>query len=57
MVTKQQLASALVKAKDETRESLQLLWDNVNKGQKKQILKNPEVVEMFDRFGVVYENS
>lgn len=57
MVTKQQLTSALVKAKDETRESLQLLWDNVNKGQKKQILKKPEVVEMFDRFGVVYENS
>ena len=57
MVTKQQLASALVKAKDETRESLQLLWDNVNKGQKKQILKKEEVVEMFDRFGVVYENS
>ena len=57
MVTKQQLASALVKAKDETRESLQLLWNNVNKGQKKQILKNEEVVEMFDRFGVVYENS
>ena len=57
MVTKQKLSSGLSKAKDETRESLQLLWNNVNKGQKKQILKNPEVVEMFDRFGVVYENS
>lgn len=57
MVTKQKLASGLRKAKDETRESLQLLWDNVNKGQKKQILKNPEVKAMLDRFGVVYENS
>ena len=57
MVTKQQLASALVKAKDETRESLQLLWDNVNKGQKKQILKRTEVKAILDRFGVDYENS
>ena len=39
----------------ETREALQMLWDNVNKGQKKQILKKPEIAEMFTRYGVTTE--
>ena len=52
-----ELYMAVEHAQEEAREALQLLWDNVNKGQKKQILKKEEVVEMFDRFGVVYENS
>lgn len=48
---------AVEHAQEEAREALQLLWDNVNKGQKKQILKVPEVVEMFDRFGVQYKDE
>ena len=47
-----ELEDAVTAAKIETRDALQLLWDNVNKGQKKQIIKNEEVKEMFDRFGV-----
>lgn len=39
----------------QTKDALQLLWDNVNKGQKNKILKNEEVKAMFDRYGVVYE--
>lgn len=39
-----------------TRDSLQLLWDKVNKGQKKQILKNEQIKAMFDRYGVDYES-
>ena len=53
---KTKLDASVQEAKNTTKESLQLLWDNVNKGQKKQILKNPEVKEMFDRFGVEYES-
>lgn len=52
-----ELYLAVEHARDEAREALQLLWDNVNKGQKKQILKKPEVIEMFDRFGVDYLDS
>lgn len=39
-----------------TKEALQLLWDNVNKGQKKKILKNQEVKDMFDLYQVEYDN-
>lgn len=49
-------ATDLKKATDariaETREALQLLWNNVNKGQRKQILKKPEIAELFERYGV-----
>lgn len=38
-----------------TKDSLQMLWDNINKGQQKQIIKNEKVKEMFDRYGVEYE--
>ena len=39
-----------------TKEALQLLWDNVNKGQKNKILKNQEVKDMFDLYQVEYDN-
>ena len=51
-----ELDQAIELAREEARAALQLLWNNVNKGQKKQILKDPEVVEMFDRFGVDYSD-
>ena len=51
-----ELELAVFAAKVEARNALQLLWDNVNKGQKKQIIKNEEVKEMFDRFGVDYSD-
>ena len=51
-----ELELAVFAAKVEARNALQLLWDNVNKGQKKQIIKNEEVKEMFDRFGVNYSD-
>lgn len=41
--------------KEETRVALQLLFDNVNKGQKKQIVKDPVIRTLFDRYGVKYE--
>lgn len=52
---KNKLTEATNANMEQTREALRLLWDNVNKGQKKQILKKPEVKDMFDRYGVKYE--
>ena len=52
---KQYLTAAVSAAKDEYRESLQTLWNNVNKGQRKQLLKKPEIKAILDRFGVSYE--
>lgn len=39
----------------ETKDALQLLWDNVNKGQKKKLYKMPEIKDLLDRYGVVVE--
>lgn len=41
--------------KEETRTALQLLYDSVNKGQRKQIVKDPVIRALFDRYGVKYE--
>lgn len=41
--------------KSETREALQLLYDNLNKGQQKKIAEVPEVAELFSRYGVEVE--
>lgn len=41
--------------KSETQEALQLLYDNLNHGQKKKIASVPEVAELFERYGVEVE--
>lgn len=51
---KEKLDASVKEAKNTTKECLQTLWDNINKGQQKQILKSAEIKEMFDRFGVDY---
>jgi hypothetical protein len=38
-----------------TREALQLIWDNTNKGQRRQLLKNPDIAALLLRYGVVTE--
>lgn len=35
-----------------TREALQLLWDNINKGQRKQLYKDEQIKALLDRYGV-----
>lgn len=40
---------------NETHEALQLIWDNTNKGQRNKMLKNEQIKELLDRYGVVYE--
>jgi hypothetical protein len=54
-MTRTELNNALAAAKEEYRESLQTVWDGVNKGQKKQLLKNEQIKAILDRFGVVTE--
>lgn len=39
---------------NETKEALQTMYDALNKGQKKQIVKNENVKKLFDKYGVVY---
>lgn len=51
---KQLLKQRVAEAKTETGKALQTLFDNVNKGQKKQLVKRQEIKELFDRYGVDY---
>lgn len=55
MTTKHKLETAVKAHKAETKEALQLLYDNVNKGQRKQLIKKAEIKALFDRYGVEYE--
>lgn len=55
MTTKTKLTQAVEAHKAETKEALQLLYDNVNKGQRKQLVKRAEIKALFDRYGVEYE--
>ena len=38
----------------ETQAALQTVYDALNQGQQKKILKDERVKELFDRYGVVY---
>lgn len=38
----------------ETKTALQTMYDALNHGQQKQIVKNAEVKALFDRYGVNY---
>ena len=39
---------------EETRAALQTVYDALNSGQQKKILKDAGVKELFDRYGVEY---
>lgn len=52
---KDYLYTKTAEVKNETREALQLVYDNLNQGQQKKILKEEAVKVLFDRYGVQYE--
>ena len=41
----------------ETAEALQTVFEALNQGQQKKILKNKKVKTLFDRYGVEYESE
>lgn len=51
---KQDLLNAVQNVKTETRNALQTMYDAMNHGQQKQIIKNEAVKTLFDRYGVIY---
>lgn len=52
-----ELAAKVAALKKETREALQLVYDNLNQGQQKKIVKEEAVKELFDRYGVEYTDK
>ena len=51
-MTKDKLTAAVAAAKEETREALMLLFDSVNQGQRKQLMKRENIKALFERYGV-----
>lgn len=48
------LNEKVAEVKTETATALQTLYDALNQGQQKKVVKNAEVKELFDRYGVNY---
>lgn len=53
-MTREYLRKVTETAKTETRNALQTVYDTLNNGQQKKILKNEEVKKLFDLYGVNY---
>ena len=41
----------------ETKEALLLVYDTLNQGQQKKLLKDEKVKALFDRYGVAYSDG
>ena len=54
-MTKTELNTAVETAKAETRNALQTVYDALNQGQQKKIVKDEAVKALFDLYGVNYE--
>lgn len=53
-MTREELTAAVAAAKAETKNALQTVYDALNQGQQKKILKNEKVKALFDLYGVEY---
>ena len=51
-MNKDTLNKAVENCKNETKEALQTVYNELNNGQQKKLLKSEKVRELFDRFGV-----
>ena len=54
-MNKETLNTAVAKAKAETKNALQTVYDTLNQGQQKKIVKDDKVKALFDLYGVEYE--
>jgi hypothetical protein len=55
-MNKEDLIQAVAAAKAQTNNALQTIYDALNQGQQKKILKNDAVKVLFDLYGVQYED-
>ena len=54
-MTKAELTTKTDSAITETRDALQTVYDTLNQGQQKKIVKDEKVKALFDRYGVAYD--
>lgn len=56
-MTKQELQIKTDNAVNETKAALQTVYDALNHGQQKQIVKDEKVKALFDLYGVEYQGG
>lgn len=49
---KDELRQKVAAVKDETRIALQTVYDSLNQGQQKKLLKDESIAALFERYGV-----
>ena len=53
-MTKTELSNAVEVAREQTKNALQTVYDSLNQGQQKKIVKNESVKNLFDLYRVEY---
>lgn len=53
-MTKEVLDAKVAEVKNETKIALETMYNALNKGQQKKILKDEAVLALFERYGVEY---
>lgn len=56
-MTKSELIAKVDSVINDTTASLQLVFDSLNKGQRTKLLKDKRIIEIFDRYNVVYREE
>lgn len=51
---KKDLLEKVAKVKTETKDALQMVFDSLNQGQQKKLLKEEAIKSLFDRYGIEY---
>ena len=57
MISKKKLQENVKAVKNETKAALQLIFDNLNQGQRKKLLKNEEIKRLLKFYGVIEEGE
>ena len=52
MISKKKLQENVKAVKNETKAALQLVYNSLNQGQRKKLIKNTEVKKLFELYGV-----
>ena len=52
---RQDLFDKVAAIKNETKTALETVYNELNNGQRKKLLKNEDIKALFDRYGVIYE--
>lgn len=52
---KQELFEKVSAVKAETKTALETVYNELNQGQQKKLIKNESIKALFDRYGVAYE--